>query len=123
MVRMLSSTSLYILGDNHSQCAAPNPVLKWTLHHFDFTVESNPHAFARCLYPHLVRTKLKEIFVVAQTSDRSTQRQGYQFQTTGCVGYVNAQLALIKTITRSDIEQVHCILVVTDKHKGSGSIE
>jgi hypothetical protein len=97
--------------------------MKWGLHHFDFTVESNPHAFSRCVYLDLVRTKRKEIFVVAQVSGHSTQCQRYQFQTTCPLCYVNAQLTSIKTITSPNTEQVHRILVVTNKHKRSRPIK
>src|SRR5436190_7923161 len=123
MVRILSSPGFYIFRDNHPQCTAPNPVFKWSGHHFDFTVECNPHAFSGCLYLHFVRTKRKEISVVAQTSDHSTQCKPYQFQTTCSVCYVNAELTSIKTITHPDIEQIHFILIVTNKHKGSRPVE
>jgi hypothetical protein len=63
--------------------------MKWSLHHLNLTIESNPHTLSSCLYFHFVGTKREEVFVIVQAPDDSSQRETYQPQTTGCLCYVN----------------------------------
>src|SRR5215216_2800529 len=101
---MLRSSSFCVFGDNHSQRAPSNPVVKGSFHHLDLAVKSNPHAFSSCLYVHLVRQKREEIFVVAEASDYSTQGKTYQLQATCSMCYVNTEFPSIETIAQTDIE-------------------
>src|SRR5215211_4530994 len=100
-----------------------NPVVKRTLHHVNFTVKSNAQAFVTCLYFHLAGRKRQKIFIVAQATGHSTKCKTDQSKTTCSVGYVNTQHASIKAIAHTDIEQVHCILVVPNKHEWCESIQ
>src|SRR5687768_14773981 len=120
---LLRSFSSRIFRHDNPQCALTNPVLKRSFHRFDLAVKGNSQTFVTCLNLQLVGKKRHKIFVVTQASKHSTNRKTYQFQTSCSVCDVNAQHTSIKPIPQTDIEQVHCILVIADKHKRRRAIQ